>query len=167
MKTQLRKFKLLIESTKTLLLLLRLMFNKLLFLLNLLIKLKEMLLILKLNLVHLKELMFSQSLNHGLMKNILKLLKILMFLKSLHSLNQDLNQSEEMFQSLSLLNLFNNKIKLNKLQDLNLSSDNLNPLNQEVMNQKKNLLQDYLIKLLKNNQNNNNLLNQKLILHSL
>ena len=126
-----------------------------------------MLLILKLNLVHLKELMFSQSLNHGLMKNILKLLKILMFLKSLHSLNQDLNQSEEMFQSLSLLNLFNNKIKLNKLQDLNLSSDNLNPLNQEVMNQKKNLLQDYLIKLLKNNQNNNNLLNQKLILHSL
>lgn len=93
-----------------------------------------MLLILKLNLVHLKELMFSQSLNHGLMKNILKLLKILMFLKSLHSLNQDLNQSEEMFQSLSLLNLFNNKIKLNKLQDLNLSSDNLNPLNQEVMN---------------------------------
>lgn len=126
-----------------------------------------MLLILKLNLVHLKELMFSQSLNHGLMKNILKLLKILMFLKSLHSLNQDLNKSEEMFQSLSLLNLFNNKIKLNKLQDLNLSSDNLNPLNQEVMNQKKNLLQDYLIKLLKNNQNNNNLLNQKLILHSL
>lgn len=143
------------------------MFNKLLFLLNLLIKLKEMLLILKLNLVHLKELMFSQSLNHGLMKNILKLLKILMFLKSLHSLNQDLNKSEEMFQSLSLLNLFNNKIKLNKLQDPNLSSDNLNPLNQEVMNQKKNLLQDYLIKLLKNNQNNNNLLNQKLILHSL
>lgn len=126
-----------------------------------------MLLILKLNLVHLKELMFSQSLNHGLMKNILKLLKILMFLKSLHSLNQDLNKSEEMFQSLSLLNLFNNKIKLNKLQDPNLSSDNLNPLNQEVMNQKKNLLQDYLIKLLKNNQNNNNLLNQKLILHSL
>ena len=143
------------------------MFNKLLFLLNLLIKLKEILLILKLNLVHLKELMFSQSLNHGLMKNILKLLKILMFLKSLHSLNQDLNKSEEMFQSLSLLNLFNNKIILNKLQDPNLSSDNLNPLNQEVMNQKKNLLQDFLIKLLKNNQNNNNLLNQKLILHSL
>lgn len=164
MKTQLRKFKLLIESTRTLLLLLKLMFNKLLFLLNLQTKLKEMLHILKLNLEHLNELMFSQSLNHGLMKNILKLLKLLMYLKDQlsHSLNQDQNQSEEMFQSLLLPNLFKNKIKLNKLQDHNqLPSDNPNLFNQEETNQM-NLQQDNPIKQLKNNQNNNNLLNQKL-----
>lgn len=124
-----------------------------------------MLLILKLNPVHLKELMFNQSLNHGLMKNILKLLKLLMYLKSphRHSHSQDLNQLEEMFQSQLSLNLFKNKIKLNKLQDPNLS-DNLNQFNQKETNQK-NLLQDNPIKLLKNNQINNNLLNQKLILH--
>lgn len=169
MKTQLRKFKLLIESTRTLLLLLKLMFNKLLFLLNLQTKLKEMLHILKLNLEHLNELMFSQSLNHGLMKNILKLLKLLMYLKDQlsHSLNQDQNQSEEMFQSLLLPNLFKNKIKLNKLQDHNqLPSDNPNLFNQEETNQM-NLQQDNPIKQLKNNQNNNNLLNQKLTSHLL
>lgn len=145
------------------------MFNKLLFLLNLQTKLKEMLHILKLNLEHLNELMFSQSLNHGLMKNILKLLKLLMYLKDQlsHSLNQDQNQSEEMFQSLLLPNLFKNKIKLNKLQDHNqLPSDNPNLFNQEETNQM-NLQQDNPIKQLKNNQNNNNLLNQKLTSHLL
>jgi len=167
MKIQLRKFKLSIESTKTLLLLLKLMFNRLLFLHNLQTKLKETSHILKLNPALLKELMFSQSLNHGHMKNILKLLKILMSLKDLlsHSLNQDQNQSEEMFQSQLLQNLFNNKIKLNKLQDHKLLSDNLNPFNLKETNQSKNLQQDNLIKHLKNNQNNNNLLNLKLISH--
>lgn len=167
MKIQLRKFKLSIESTKTLLLLLKLMFNRLLFLHNLQTKLKETSHILKLNPALLKELMFSQSLNHGHMKNILKLLKILMSLKDLlsHSLNQDQNQSEEMFQSQLLQNLFSNKIKLNKFQDHKLLSDNLNPFNLKETNQSKNLQQDNLIKHLKNNQNNNNLLNLKLISH--
>lgn len=143
------------------------MFNRLLFLLNLQTKLKETSLILKLNPALLKELMYSQSLNHGHMMNILKLLKILMSLKDLlsHSLNQNQNQLEEMFQSQLLQNQFNNKIKLNKLQDHNLLSDNLNPFNQKETSQSKNLQQDNLIRHPKNNQNNNNLLNLKLISH--